>query len=181
MKLLPYLRKFCEQDMSVRPAKLLFVAVALSASAALLVSQYFAQPAKSKPYHDIEIEVVGSEFAFYFRYPGSDRTLFTQDDRHGASTLFVPAGSSVHLRLSSLDYLYTLEIPARGIYEMAAPDLVLDSYMNATPPQEDDLLGSQMCGYDHPSLLGKLIVLLPPEFDRIMNSLSEQSLIPKQP
>ncbi|WP_146406425.1 hypothetical protein [Allorhodopirellula heiligendammensis] len=155
-----------------------FALVALGASIALLVSFYLAWPSKSKPYKDIEIEVVGSEFAFYFRYPGADRTLFTQDDRHGASTLFVPAGARVHLKLSSLDYLYTLEIPAREIYEMAAPDLILDSYLEASPPQELELLGSQMCGYDHSSLLGKLIVLSPSDFDRTMNTLSKQTLIP---
>jgi cytochrome c oxidase subunit 2 len=140
---------------------------------------FSVQRATSDPYRDIEIEVVGSEFVFYFRYPGVDRVLFSEDDRYGSGTLFVPEGANVHLKLTSLDYIYTLEIPARDVYEMAAPDLVFNAHVQASTSQTYDLLGSQMCGYDHPGLLGKMIVQTADDFDRSMTTLSKQSLILK--
>lgn len=139
----------------------------------------FGERVPVSPYQDIEVEVTGSDFMFQFRYPGEDRTLFNGDDRYGTGTLFVPADANVHLRLSSLDYIYTLEIPARGVYEMAAPDLVFDAILQACSPRTEDLLGSQMCGYDHPGLIGKVIVQTTEEFDRTMSLLPQRSLILK--
>ncbi len=155
--------------------------LATSSSIGILLWLFFVQRATSDPYGDIEIEVVGSEFVFYFRYPGVDRVLFSEDDRYGSGTLFVPEGANVHLKLTSLDYIYMMEIPAREVYEMAAPDLVFNAHVQASIPQTYDLLGSQMCGYDHPGLLGKMVVQATDDFDRTMTTLSKQSLILKQP
>jgi len=136
-----------------------------------------AWPEEVADYQEIEIEVVGSEFAFYFQYPGADRTLASSDDRHGTKTLFVPAGAKVTLSLTSLDYIYTLEIPERGVYEMAAPDLVFTTVLPPSSPQSDELLGGQMCGGEHPGLIGRIVVQTTAEFHRTMATLSEQSLI----
>ncbi len=155
------------------------LAFSIVAAVLLSVSTIFSN--RSEPYHDLAIEVVGSDFVFHFRYPGIDRKLFSADDRHGSGTLFVPAGAKIHLKLTSLDYIYTFEVPARGVYEMAAPDLVFDTELAASLPRDDELLGSQMCGYDHAGLLGRMVVQTTEDFDRTMASLSPQSLVVKQP
>ena len=167
--------------MSVPLARPFWILLATSSLIGILVWMLFFQQAKPEPYQQLDIEIVGSEFVFYFRYPGVDRVLFSEDDRYGSGTLFVPEGANVHFKLTSLDYLYTLEIPARDVYEMAAPDLVFNAHVPPSTPQTYDLLGSQMCGYDHPGLLGKMVVQATDDFDRTMTTLSKQSLTLKQP
>ncbi len=124
----------------------------------------------------LDAEVVGSDFRFYFRYPGDDGILHSQDDRYGTRDFYVPAGALVRLRLGSRDYIYLLEVPEVGVYEVAAPDLVFDVCFVAPRDGQHDFLGSQMCGYDHSELLGKLIVQSPIEFRRTMKRLSQVPL-----
>jgi heme/copper-type cytochrome/quinol oxidase subunit 2 len=125
---------------------------------------------------ELDAEVLGDEYRLYFRYPGEDGVLHTQDDRFGLRDFYVPANSAVRLRLSSLDYIYLVEVPEVGVYEIAAPDLVFDVRFVAPQGGKHELLGSQMCGYDHPELLGKLIVQAPAEFVQTMKRLSRVPL-----
>lgn len=125
---------------------------------------------------ELDAEVVGNDYHLYFRYPGEDQLLHTQDDRYGTRNLYVPVDATVRLRLNSRDYIYMLEIPEVGVYEIAAPDLDFDARFIAPHNGEHELLGSQMCGYDHPELLGKLIVQSPTEFEQTMKRLSRVPL-----
>lgn len=125
---------------------------------------------------ELDAEVVGNDYRLYFRYSGDDRVLHTEDDRYGTRNFYVPAGAAVRLRLNSRDYIYLVEVPEVGVYEVAAPDLDFDARFVAPPDGEHDLLGSQMCGYDHPELLGKLIVQSPADFNKTMRRLSKTPL-----
>tara|TARA_R110002073_G_scaffold65408_23_gene163446 strand:- start:7723 stop:8481 length:759 start_codon:yes stop_codon:yes gene_type:complete len=127
----------------------------------------------TEPYQQIDVEMMASDYRLYFRYPGQDRVSGTNDDRFGKQHLFVPAGSQVHLLLKSRDFVYTVEIPHAKVYEIAAPELVFE--VDFTAPQATgtfDLRSSQMCGYNHPELLGTMIVQTDHEFHRTMQSLS---------
>ena len=133
----------------------------------------------TKPHEQITVEVFANDYRLYFRYPGDDRVSGTNDDRFGKKHLYLPAGSQVHLRLNSHDFVYTVEIPCVEVYEIAAPDLVFE--VDFIAPRETgtyDLLSSQMCGYDHPDLLGTMIVQTDNEFERTMQSLSTTPLQP---
>jgi heme/copper-type cytochrome/quinol oxidase subunit 2 len=120
----------------------------------------------------LEAEVIGHDFRLYVRYPGRDQQLHTDDDRFGTRDLYVPGGSNVRLHLSSLDFIYLIEIPAVDVYEVAAPDLQFDVAFVAPVNGNHELLGSQMCGYDHASLLGKIRVQSADQFVRTMKDLS---------
>ena len=132
----------------------------------------------SKPYEQILVEIVASDYRLYFRYPGYDHVIETNDDRFGMKHLYVPSGSLVRLRLNSCDFVYTAEIPRVDVYEIAAPDLVFEVDFSAPQPGTYDLLSSQMCGYDHPDLLGKMIVQSDRDFRSTMQSLSAIPLTP---
>lgn len=116
-------------------------------------------------------ELTGYDYRFHFRYPGEDNTLNTDDDRFGTQDLYVPEDAVVTLRLTSQDYIYTMEVPELGLYEAAVPELSFDLKIIAEASGSHDLLGTQMCGYDHPDLLGKLIVQPSAQFRRTMRQL----------
>jgi len=118
------------------------------------------------------IEVTGNDYQLYFRYPGNDGQLHSDDDRHGTQDMIVVAGEHVRLRLLSQDFIYTIEIPDVEVYEMAVPELVFESQFVAPDIGTFQILGSQMCGYDHPGLIGKLLVVTGANFSKSMSSLS---------
>ncbi len=73
------------------------------------------QVRENQPITALEVELVGADYRFQFRYPGADGVLHTSDDRMGSGNLFLPEHASVRLRLTSQDKIYSFEIPARGI------------------------------------------------------------------
>ena len=121
---------------------------------------------------ELDAEIVGHDYLLYVRYPGRDQQLHTADDRIGTRDLFVPSGARVRVQLRSLDYIYLIEVPELGIYDVAAPELKFEVTFVAPESGIHELLGSQMCGYDHNSLLGKLRVQSADEFVRTMERLS---------
>jgi len=121
---------------------------------------------------ELDGEIFARDFCLQFRYPGKDQVLPSADDRYGSTDLYVPAAAVVRLILKSHDYVYTVEIQEVGIYEIAAPDLTFELQFTAPESGTYALLGSQMCGYAHPQLLGELIVQSPAEFSRTMKRLS---------
>ncbi len=121
---------------------------------------------------NLDLEVIGDDYRLYFRYAGEDGILHTRDDRFGIRNVYVPERSVVRLRLTSNDYAYLVEVPAAQIYEMAVPNIAFDVEFAAPVLGQHQLLASQMCGYDHPELLGKLIVQTPAEFRDTMTRLS---------
>ncbi len=106
----------------------------------------------------IVVEVTGDEFNWYFRYPGPDGELGTGDDRHSVQDLYVPANSRVDLNLKSKDYLYTFALPDLGLQEIAVPGLDFGLQFVTGDEETMQLLGDQMCGFAHETLIGKVFV-----------------------
>lgn len=106
----------------------------------------------------IVIEVTGDDFNWYFRYPGPDGVLGTSDDRHSMQDLFLPDNSKVDLKLNSNDYVYLFSLPELGMREIAVPGLSFELQFTTQEEQVLDLMGDQMCGFAHESLIGKVYV-----------------------
>ncbi len=106
----------------------------------------------------IVIEVTGDEFNWYFRYPGADGVLGTGDDRHSVQDLYLPDNSTVDLKLNSNDYVYTFALPELGMKEIAVPGLDFELSFTTQDEQTLQLMGDQLCGFEHESLIGKVYV-----------------------
>ena len=106
----------------------------------------------------IVVEVTGDDFNWYFRYPGPDGVLGTSDDRHSMQDLFLPDNSKVDLKLNSNDYVYLFSLPELGMREIAVPGLSFELQFTTQEEQVLDLMGDQMCGFAHESLIGKVYV-----------------------
>ncbi|MDV6030411.1 MAG: hypothetical protein F9B45_09955 [Phycisphaera sp. RhM] len=127
---------------------------------------------RDEPIEQLDVQVVASNYRLYFHYPGADSVLGTDDDRLGTRNLYSPANTQVRLNLTSRDFVYLVEIPEVGLYEVAAPELDFEARFETGESGVHSLLGSQMCGYDHSELIGEFVVQRTAEFKRLVRKLS---------
>jgi len=107
------------------------------------------------PTNVLAIEVTGDEYNWYFRYPGRDRVLGTDDDQHSVQDLFLPENTDVFLKLTSNDYVYSFALPDLDLREVAVPGLSFELQFRTKGDQTLQILGDQLCGFAHESLIGK--------------------------
>ena len=119
------------------------------------------------------IDIIGAEYEWHVRYPGLDGKLNTADDGLDKRHLHLPAHTEVKLRLHSMDYLYSFALPHLDLKEIAIPDLEFSLSFTTGPEGTFDLLGDQLCGYVHPKLMGKLIILSSSEFAERISRLGK--------
>jgi cytochrome c oxidase subunit 2 len=106
----------------------------------------------------VRVRITGRDFRWHIRYPGPDGVLDTADDRLDQRNLHVPASTDVELELCSDDFVYSLYLPDYELVEMAFPGRPLVMEFRTDSPGRSRLMGSQMCGFAHEELLGKLVV-----------------------
>jgi cytochrome c oxidase subunit 2 len=135
----------------------------------------------------MQVEVVGEQFQWYFRYPGADAAFgstranlvdatagnplgLDSRDKRGAddvvsSVLVLPAGRQVDLRLRSIDVIHGFFVPGMRLKENAVPGLVLHVHFTPTTTGTYPILCSQVCGLGHERMQAILSVVSPAEFD----------------
>ena len=135
----------------------------------------------------MQVEVVGEQFQWYFRYPGADAAFgATRPDLVNAaegnplglnfhdtrsrddivsSVLVLPVGHEVDLRLRSIDVIHGFFIPGMRLKENAVPGLVLHVHFTPTTPGTYPILCSQVCGLGHARMQAVLSVVSAAEFD----------------
>lgn len=137
-------------------------------------------------YDALQVEVVGQQFQWYFRYPGADATFGTVRpalidaaagnplglDPHDpasrddivSSVLLLPAGREVDLRIRSLDVVHGFFIPAMRIKQNAVPGSVFNIHFTPTQPGTYDIVCSQVCGTGHYRMGAQLRVVSTGEY-----------------
>jgi len=135
----------------------------------------------------MQVEVVGEQFQWYFRYPGEDAAfgstrpglvnaaagnplgLDPRDPRGRddivSSVLILPAEREVDLRLRSLDVIHGFFIPGMRLKENAVPGLILHIHFTPATPGTYPILCSQVCGSGHARMQAILSVVSPAEFE----------------
>ena len=138
----------------------------------------------------MQVEVVGEQFQWYFRYPGADAVFgvvrpelvnaaagnplgIDARDAHGAddvvsSTLVLPAGREVDLQLRSLDVIHGFFIPGMRLKENTVPGLVLHVHFTPVVRGTYPILCSQVCGLGHERMQARLLVVSQAEFEEWM-------------
>ena len=119
----------------------------------------------------LRVRVTGHDFQWRIQYVGNDGQLGTQDDLTSAQHLHLPVDANVELDLRSEDYAYTLFLPHWDLMETAIPADPYPLRFETDDQGTYELLGSQMCGYTHPLLLGNVIVHTRDEFDEWLTTL----------
>jgi len=135
----------------------------------------------------MQVEVVGVQFQWYFRYPGEDATFGATtpqlvnagagnplgldprdslgNDDIVSSELVLPAGREIDLRLRAHDVIHGFFIPGMRLKQNAVPGLTLHVHFTPVTPGEYPILCSQVCGLGHGHMEAKLRVVTQSEFD----------------
>lgn len=150
----------------------------------------------------MQVEAVGMQFAWYFRYPGADGTYgqtraeliepgegnplgLNHADSNAADDvvrgeLVLPAGREVDLRIRALDVMHALAIPELRIKQNAIPGSTFHVHFTPAVPGTYSLLCTQVCGLGHARMQAAVRVLPAPEFDAWMarqESLLKQTAV----
>jgi cytochrome c oxidase subunit II len=134
----------------------------------------------------LQIQVIGVQFAWYFRYPGRDATFGRTDPRLIApaegnplginpadpngkddiisSQLVLPANREVDLRLNAQDVIHGFFVPELRLKQNAVPGQTIHLHFTPTTPGTYAILCSQVCGMGHYRMRADLRVLPPAEF-----------------
>ena len=122
--------------------------------------EFFTAPpvAERKLGPPLTVRITGREFEWHIVYPGPDGEFETPDDVYTKQHLHLPESTPVTVELFSDDYVYSIYFPHVDLLEMTFPDHVFSLAFETDEPGKFELLGTQMCGFVHPNLIGDLVV-----------------------
>jgi cytochrome c oxidase subunit 2 len=134
----------------------------------------------------MQVEVVGVQFQWYFRYPGADARFgvtraglvnaaggnplgLDPGDTAGrddvvSSVLVLPVGREVDLRLRSHDVIHGFFVPGMRLKENAVPGLELHVHFTPVTAGTYPILCTQVCGSGHARMQAVLRVVSQEEF-----------------
>ncbi|HMF64368.1 MAG TPA: hypothetical protein VK608_09795 [Edaphobacter sp.] len=134
----------------------------------------------------LQVDATGMQFAWYFRYPGTDSTFgisrpqlvapgegnplgIDPTDPHGAddlvtSELVLPSNRQVDLRLEAQDVIHGFSVPEMRLKQNAVPGQTIHLHFTPTTPGTYAILCTQLCGLGHYRMNASLRILPPDEF-----------------
>ncbi|HIE99852.1 MAG TPA: hypothetical protein EYG03_30800 [Planctomycetes bacterium] len=115
----------------------------------------------------IQVQVVGHDFIWRFRFPGPDGKFNTKDDASVEKELHLPLERDVVFLVTSDDYVYTMAIPDLGLRQIAVPELTYLLEFRVTEERSIDIIADPLCGVRifHDEDMGKVIVQSKTAFD----------------
>jgi len=145
---------------------------------------YFTPPAADA----IPIQLQAGQFAFYFRYPGSDgkfgplhpemineanQNTFGLDVDHDADSkddivtaeMAVPVNKEVHLLMHAKDVGHSFYVRELRIQQDFVPGLDLSLHFTATQVGRYEIVCTQLCGLGHYNMKAYLSVLSQADYD----------------
>lgn len=145
----------------------------------------------------MQVEVTGMQFAWYFRYPGTDQAFgktalalvapgegnpigLDPNDAYGkddvvTSQLVLPAGREVDLALRAVDVIHGFSIPELRLKQNAVPGQTAHIHFTASVPGTYAILCTQLCGLGHYRMQATLRVLPQSQFDHWMREQEAHS------
>ncbi|MGZ4878884.1 MAG: cytochrome c oxidase subunit II [Candidatus Angelobacter sp.] len=137
----------------------------------------------------IEIEVTGAQFQWYFRYPGSDGVFGRTDAQKFANAaegnplgidpgdpagrddilstaMVVPVGHDVHLHLRAQDVVHSLFIPAMRFKQDTVPGMEIHSHFMPTQIGAHEIACAELCGIGHYRMRAMVRVVSDNDFQR---------------
>jgi cytochrome c oxidase subunit II len=138
---------------------------------------------------EIEVEVTGAQFQWYFRYPGADGVFgridaskFAKPDEGNplgidpsdpsghddilSTAMIVPVGHSVHLHLRAQDVIHSLFIPAMRFKQDTVPGMEIRSHFTPTQTGNYEIACAELCGMGHYRMHAMVRVLSEDDFQR---------------
>jgi cytochrome c oxidase subunit 2 len=101
------------------------------------------------PEPDVEIRVIGQQWAWTFQHPGPDNVLDTEDDIRTIDELHVEVGQVYHFHLESTDVIHSFSVPVFRLKQDAIPGRVITGWFEATRTGDYDIQCAEICGIGH--------------------------------
>jgi cytochrome c oxidase subunit II len=108
------------------------------------------------PAKAMDVYVMGKQWMWKFAYPNGPS---------GVGVLHVPAGRPVRLLMTSRDVLHSFFVPAFRIKKDVLPGRYTQLWFEAKEPGRHQIFCAEMCGVNHSTMLGEVVVHAPQEFD----------------
>lgn len=137
----------------------------------------------------IDVEVTGAQFQWYFRYPGADGVFGKTDAQKFArpdegnplgidpgdpagrddilsTAMIVPVGHTVQLHLRAQDVIHSLFIPAMRFKQDTVPGMEILSHFTPTKIGVYEIACAELCGIGHYRMRAVARVVSEAEFER---------------
>ena len=105
----------------------------------------------------LQIHVNGQQYIWRFDYPGKDQVFSYHD-------MYVPAGTTVTLKITSSDVAHSWWIPKLGGKADAIPGHTNDTWFRIDKPGSFYGQCAELCGNNHADMRARVIVLPPDQF-----------------
>ena len=115
------------------------------------------------PRDSYEIQVMGQKWSWLFTYPNG----------YIDAELHVPSGRPVRLVMTSRDVIHSFFVPAFRVKRDVVPGRYDEVWFNATTPGVYDIFCAEYCGTSHSTMLSKVHVHEPDEYDAWLEEASE--------
>ncbi len=155
------------------------------------------------PVADVEVECLGQQYLWHYRYPGPDgvfgavipsirtsENIFAidpddpagKDDLVLSNVFYLPINKTLVVKLSSVDVLHSFFLPNFRIKQDAVPGLNVDVWFDCFKAGNYELACAELCGSGHYSMRGELRMLseedynewLQGKYDAILASLNPE-------
>lgn len=111
-------------------------------------------------------KVVAKRFGWEFYHAGPDGRLDTSDDVYVENVLHVPHGEPVVLQLESRDVIHSFFVPGLRLKQDVVPGMQHFVWFKATGPVELEVICSELCGWGHYTMQGRMKLISRAEYDR---------------
>jgi cytochrome c oxidase subunit 2 len=136
----------------------------------------------------LPIQVQAGQFAFYFRYPGPDKSFgplhpeainegnqnfFGLDPEHDADSrddivtaeMAIPVNKEIHLLMHAKDVGHSFFVRELRVHQDFVPGLDVSLHFTATQVGKYEIVCTQLCGLGHYNMKAYLYVLSQADFD----------------
>ncbi len=110
------------------------------------------------PEPDVEIRIIGQQWAWTFQHPGVDGALDTADDIFTVDELHVENGLVYHFKLEAVDVIHSFSVPVFRLKQDALPGRSITGWFQPTVPGEFDIQCAEICGFGHSLMAARIFV-----------------------
>jgi cytochrome c oxidase subunit 2 len=118
------------------------------------------------PKDSMDVYVMGKKWMWKYSYPEGPNSV---------DVLRVPMGRPVRLLITSRDVIHSFYAPAMRVKQDAVPGRYTETWFEATMPGIFPIYCTEYCGLNHSTMIGRMVVMKPEEFDTWMTETRRQS------